>query len=67
MTVAKIVEISSESEKSFEDAIERGIKKAGTTIDNIRGAWIKGHEVTVKNGAVAGHRVKLKVTFEIKD
>ena len=32
MTIAKISEITSSSNKSFEDAIEKGIKRANKTI-----------------------------------
>ena len=66
MSVAKVIEISSESSKSFEDAIENGIRKAGETVADIRNAWVQDQEVTVKNGKVDGYRVKLKVTFALK-
>ena len=32
MSVAKVIEISAESKKGFEDAIQLGIKRAGTTV-----------------------------------
>ena len=32
MTVAKVVELSSDSTKSFEDAVEQGIKRAEKTL-----------------------------------
>jgi flavin-binding protein dodecin len=66
MSVAKVIEISSESPKSFEDAISRGIARAGETVADIRSAWIQDQEVTVTNGTIDGYRVKLKVTFELK-
>ncbi|MDZ4350242.1 MAG: dodecin domain-containing protein [Xanthomonadaceae bacterium] len=36
MSVAKIIEISSESSQSFEDAIAKGIAKASESLDGIR-------------------------------
>jgi flavin-binding protein dodecin len=66
MSVAKVIEISAESDTSFEDAIKKGIQRAGTTVKDIRGAWIKEQEVTVENGAVQHYRVKMKVTFALK-
>lgn len=36
MSVAKIIEISSESPKSFEDAIQNGITRAAKTIHGIK-------------------------------
>lgn len=41
MSVAKVIEICSESSKSFEDAIEAGIREANKTLKNVRGAWVK--------------------------
>ena len=63
MTIAKVIEINSESTESFEDAIRRGIAKAAESVHNIRGAWIKEQTVTVANGEIASYRVDLKVTF----
>ena len=67
MSVAKIIEISSESEKGFEDAIEKGIARASKTIKNIAGAWVKEQAVAVKNGKITSYRVNLMVTFVLDD
>lgn len=66
MSVAKVVEISAASSKSFEDAIKKGIAKTADTVDNIEGAWIKEQKVVVKNGEVKEYRVDMKVTFIVK-
>ena len=63
MSVAKIIELSAESPKSFEDAIQDGITKASKTLHNIKSAWVKEQHVVVDNGKVAQYRVDLKVTF----
>jgi dodecin len=65
MSVAKVIEISAESNKSFEDAIEHGIQHAGESVRNIKGAWVKDQEVVVDNGRITGYRVDLKLTFVI--
>jgi flavin-binding protein dodecin len=67
MSVAKVIEISAESSKSFEDAIEKGISRAGKTVENIKTAWVKDQQVTVKDNKVTAFRVSLKVTFIIGD
>ena len=63
MSVAKIIEISSESPKSFEDAIQNGITRAAKTIHGIKSAWVKEQHVVVDNGKVTLYRVDLKLTF----
>ena len=67
MSVAKVTEIISASTKSFEDAVESGVKRANKTIDNIQTAWVQDMSVTVKGGEVHEYRVALKVTFVLKD
>jgi flavin-binding protein dodecin len=63
MSVAKISEISASSTKSYEDAIETGIARANKTLNGIKSAWVKDHQVLVKDGNVTEHRVVLKITF----
>jgi len=63
MSVAKIIELSTESPKSFEDAIQNGITRASKTVHNIKSAWVKEQHVVIENGKVALYRVDLKITF----
>ena len=66
MSVASITELSVSSSKSFEDAIEKGIKRANETLDNVEGAWVQDMKVTCKNGKIDEYRVNLKVTFVLR-
>lgn len=63
MSVAKIIEISCESPKSFDDAIQTGIARASKTIHNIKGAWVKEQQVVIDSNKITLYRVDLKVTF----
>jgi hypothetical protein len=63
MSVAKIIEISCESSKSFEDAIVQGIARASKTIHGITSAWVKEQHVVVQKSKIKLYRVDLKVTF----
>jgi len=67
MSVAKVTEITASSKKSFEDAVQSGIKRAGNTLQNIQGAWIQEQSVVVKDDKVTEYRVNMKVTFVLKD
>lgn len=67
MTVAKISEITSTSKKSFDDAVENGIKRASKTIHGITGAWVADQEVAVKAGKVSEYKVRLKLTFVLDE
>ena len=63
MSVAKVTEISSTSPKSFEDAIQLGLARAGKTIRNIRSAWIKEQQIRISDGKVTEYQVNMMVTF----
>ena len=63
MSVARVTEITAGSRKSFQDAIEEGLDRAGKTLDNIEGAWVKDMKIRCKGGKVDEYRVTLKVTF----
>jgi len=67
MSVAKVIEITADSDKGFEDAIRNGIKKASETIDGIRAAWVANQEVLVDGSNVKGYRVHMRVTFVLAD
>ncbi len=67
MSVAKTTEISSSSSVSFQDAIEKGIARAGKTIRGIRGAWVQDQKVDIQDGKITGYRVNMKVSFLLDD
>ena len=67
MSVAKVTEVISSSEKSFDDAVEKGIKRANKTLKNIKGAWIENQTVKVDKGKVVEYRVNMRVTFVLED
>lgn len=66
-TVAKVIELTSSSSNSIEDAVVSGIARADSTLDNVEGAWVQDIKCVVKNGKVAEWRVNMKVTFLLKD
>ncbi|HSE36125.1 MAG TPA: dodecin family protein [Blastocatellia bacterium] len=67
MSVAKVSEITASSTKSFDDAIRIGIERANKTLENITSAWIKDQEVVIKNGKMTEYKVRMKVTFVLKE
>ena len=67
MSIAKVIEISSTSTKSFEDAITAGVARATKTVNDVRGAWIKSMKVDIEGGKISNYRVVLKVSFVIDE
>jgi flavin-binding protein dodecin len=66
-TVARVVEISAESDTSFEDAISTGVERATQTLRNVKSVWIKEQHVEVTDGRITGHRVHMLVTFVLDE
>ena len=67
MAVAKVIEITSSSPKSFEDALRQGIARASKTVENIKGAWIQEQSVIVEDGKIKEYRTNLKITFVLNE
>jgi flavin-binding protein dodecin len=67
MSIAKVIEISATSSKSFEDAITSGVQRAGKTVQEVKGAWIKSMKVDIDNGKIVKYRVVMKVTFVLQE
>ena len=67
MSVAKVIEITSQSTTSFEDAITTGIARANQSLKNVKGAWIQDQSVEVADGANTSYRVSMRVTFILAD
>ncbi|WP_020560114.1 dodecin family protein [Thiofilum flexile] len=66
MSVAKIIEISCTSNKSFEDAIQQGITRAEKTLKGVKSAWVADQSVEVKDGKVIEYQTRLKLTFVLE-
>ena len=63
MSVAKVIEITANSNKSFEDAIAQGIARASETITDIKEAWVQDQKVVVSQGKITEFRVRMNVTY----
>lgn len=67
MSIAKVTEITAASERGFEDAIQKGIKRASKTIRGMQSAWVNEQNVVIENDRVTEWRVNLKITFVLDD
>ena len=65
--VARVTEISSRSDKSFEDALRMGIERAHKTLRGVRSAWVKEQRVDLEDGRIVGFQVNMLVTFVLED
>jgi flavin-binding protein dodecin len=67
MAIIKVIEILSNSSKSWEDAAQQAILEASKTIKNLRSIYIKEHSATIdKNNKIEEYRITANLSFEIE-
>ena len=66
-SVARVTEISSRSEQSFDDAIRAGLERANKTLRGVRSAWVKEQRMELEDGRIVAYQVNLLVTFVLDD
>ena len=64
--VVKVIELMSQSPKSWEDAAQGAVKEAAKTLRNVRSLYIKEFTAVVDNGKVTNYRINAKVTFDLE-
>ncbi|MGJ3253942.1 MAG: dodecin family protein [Elainellaceae cyanobacterium] len=66
MAVAKVIEIVSSSEKSFDDAVHQGLAEAGKTLHGISGLEIKSWTADVENNQAVRYKVTMHLAFKVE-
>ena len=67
MSIAKVIEVSSESTQSFDDAAKNAIKEVSKTVKNVKHVYIKDFEIYVQDDGSHLYRTNCKVTFIVRD
>ena len=65
-SIAKVIEVIAESDKSWDDAVKNALAEAAKTVDDIREIWISGMKAIVENNKVVRYRLTAKITFVLK-
>ncbi len=63
---AKVTELVSTSNKSFEEAVQNALNDASASTRGITGAHVENMSVSCENGKIVEYRVNLKVAFGIE-
>ena len=66
MTILKVIEVLTESEKSWEDAAQMALANTSKTVRNIKSIYIKEMEAKVQNNKIIAYRINAKISFEIE-
>jgi flavin-binding protein dodecin len=65
--VYKTIELVGSSDKSVEDAVEKAVAKAATTVRNLRWFEVLDTRGHIEGGRVAHWQVSLKLGFTLED
>lgn len=66
MALLDIIEVLTESDKSWEDAAQTAITTASKTVRNIKSIYIKEFEAVVENNKITKYRINAKITFVLE-
>ena len=64
--VAKVIELVSSSEQSFDDAVRQGLEEAARTLRGISGIEVVNWTADVENNQITRYKVTLHVAFKIE-
>ena len=67
MAIHKVIEVLSQSDKSWEDAADRAVRDAAKTVKGIRSIYVRNFQADVKENKIVQYRINAKVTFEVVD
>jgi flavin-binding protein dodecin len=65
MSIVKIIEVSSESSNSFDEAAKNAYTEAAKTIKNIKHVYVKDFEIVVGDNGQMTYRTNCKVSFQV--
>ena len=63
MAVARVTKITASSTKSFQDAVDTGLKRAAKTLRGLTGLEVVAQKAKVENGKIVEYRATIEVTF----
>jgi flavin-binding protein dodecin len=66
MAIHKVIEVLSQSDKSWEDAAQLAVRDAGKTVNRIKSIYIKNMEGVVQDNRIVHYRVNANITFEVE-
>lgn len=61
--VVKVIEVLSESEKSWEDAAQQAINRASKSLHGIKSIYIENFEAKIEDNRIVKYRINAKISF----
>ena len=61
--VARVTKITAASTRSFQEAVESGLKRAAKTLHGITGLEVIEQKAKVEDGRISEYRATIEITF----
>lgn len=66
-SIVKVIEVISQSEKGFDDAVRNAVKEASKTVKNVKSVWLDNFSCTVDGDKITEFRVNAKISFLVEE
>jgi len=63
VSLAKVIEVIAESDKSWEDAAQNAVSEATETLRHVRHLYVKEMQAMVEDGRIVKYRLNANITF----
>ncbi|HKO08654.1 MAG: dodecin family protein [Alphaproteobacteria bacterium] len=67
MAVARVTKVTAASTRSFDDAVNQGLKRAAKTLRGITGLEVVEMKAKVERGKITEYRSTMELTFLLED
>ncbi len=67
MAVARVTKITAASSKSWQDAVQQGLRRASKTLRGITGLHVVEQKARIEKGKINEYRVTMEITFILED
>ncbi len=65
MAIHKVIEVLSQSDKSWEDAAQNALRDTAKTVKGIKSMYVRNFQADIKDNKIVQYRVNAKITFEV--
>ena len=67
MAVARVTKLTASSAKSWQDAVDQGLKRANKTLRGLTGLEVISQKAHIEKGKITEYRVTMEITFILED
>ena len=67
MAVARVTKLTAASPKSWQDAVDQGLRRANKTLRGLTGLEVVSQKAHIEKGKITEYRVTMEITFILED